>query len=93
MRPLPRLLQQHMDGEVIVHALTAPAGGGGVRVDDGALAPVPALQLQPIAGRSLLSRDSTFEGFPIRPEEAQRTVIQAFDEHPALVNLAMMEAA
>src|ERR1700735_3335609 len=86
------LLAQHPDSELVVHALTAPTGGGGVGVDVNAELGVGVFQGLPVVGVGSGAAND-LEVPAVRMQEVPAASLLGFDRDLALVNEAMMEPA
>src|SRR5262245_27280026 len=96
-RALPRgrvsrfkgLREEHLDGEMVVHALSAPEGGGGVAIDMDVVLLVRERELRGIGlrrGRVAVERAA------VGAREAKRAVIEDLDADATFVDETMVKA-
>src|SRR3984885_6623380 len=78
-------LAEHPDSQIVVHALAAPAGGGGIGVDVNAELGVSVFEFLPVVGVGSGAAND-LEVPAVRMQESPAAAILGFDRDLALVN-------
>ena len=87
------LLHEYGNSQIVIHLLAPPARGRGVLVDLDVLLSVVFHQLVPVGQRSGVIGGYAVEALAVRFDETHGAIIQDLHDHPALVDLAVMESA